>query len=498
LSEDIDEILEAFEEDDGTYTISEFAQPVAGVALKREQSVRMNPDRSTQSKAGRSISESEKFVAVFRDEKGRGVAVFIRAKDQSSAMETAKKIEAGISSRLPGGKLARLLGSGNQELWVSPEEMVAKTKREAEERGGKDDKDTKSSTPRNGDGGGITDLPAQKPLTKTGKAITVGAVAGAAASLGGRLISGRLRGFTALKNVFGENTQKFGLIDIFTRRIIGSKLNVPQSAQGTQELKENIHYSPEGAVRHPDVKKLKARIDGLMQQYRTRIIDADRTLDSLIKARTKARRTSGGYRGGPEVRILLLKMVDDAISEVTASSNLAEQQFQAGPQDLKYDILHQVMKQATWLLGRVPEWEDIQDLYALGKLKLTDVDFERLTILKRSGIFEEVWDAIEEYHFQGSSNDLVREALDTVSVIRGFHKDIKGLESESRVLTSMHVKFPSLEHDNIEIDIDRLQQKMMEAENLILHMIGFALKQGWKDAAARIRSIAEPVFTGNL
>ena len=245
---------------------------------------------------------------------------------------------------------------------------------------------------------------------------------------------------------------------------------MPQSAQGTQELKENIHYSPEGAVRHPDVKKLKARIDGLMQQYRTRIIDADRTLDSLIKARTKARRTSGGYRGGPNVRILLLSMVDDAIAEVTANSNLAEQQFasidlnlltqddaelsadwfrallirlesqisahelgmkqgsmmltlaavikaagmrghdrivetakylrgqtafleeqqfQGGPQDLQYDILHRVMKQATWLLGRVPEWEDMQDLYALGKLKLTDVDWELLNILKRSNIFEE-------------------------------------------------------------------------------------------------------------
>jgi len=476
LEEDCDEILEAFEEDDGTYTISEFAQPVAGIALKREQSVRMNPDRSTQSKAGRSISESEKFVAVFRDEKGRGVAVFIRAKDQSAAMETAKKIESGISSRLPGGKLARLLGSGNQELWVSPEEMES-ARRPEQERQSKDgvDKDDGGGTPRPGGGGGITDTPEQKPLTQTGKAITVGAVAGAAASVGGKLIAGRLRGFTALKDVFEENTQKFGIFD-FLR-------GVPKSARGTQETKENIHRSPEGAARHPDVKKLKSRIDGLMQQYRTRIIDADRTLDALIKARTKARRTSGGYRGGPNVRILLLSMVDDAIAEVTASSNLAEQQFQGGPEDLQYDILHQVMKQATWLLGRVPEWEDMQDLYALGKLKLTDVDWELLNILKRSNIFEE--DA--EYHFQGDPEDLIQEAKDTVNIIKGFFEIItmnRRLLRDATDYSAMHTA------DSI---IIANQRKIRDATGLLHHMVNFASKQGWQDTVGTLKDMIETV-----
>jgi len=554
--EDIDEILEAFEEDDGTYTISEFATPTASPsATKADTSA-----KPTGGTAGGQIPESQKFVAVFRDEKGRGVAVFIRAKDQSSAMETAKKIEAGISSRLPGGKLARLLGSGNQELWVSPEEMES-ARRPEQERQSKGDVDKEpTTTPSTTTTTGTPETGGKWSRGQIAKRVTIGAALGAGVDVGMRLLQGRFKGFTALKNVFAENTQKFGLVDIFTRRIIGSKLNVPQSAQGTQELKENIHYSPEGAVRHPDVKKLKARIDGLMQQYRTRIIDADRTLDSLIKARTKARRTSGGYRGGPEVRILLLSMVDDAISEVTSSSNLAEQQFasidlnlltqddadlsadwfrallirlesqvsahelgmkqgtmmltlaavikaagmrgydrivetakylrgqtafleeqqfQAGPEDLQYDILHRVMKQATWLLGRVPEWEDIQDLYALGKLKLTDVDFELLTILKRSGIFEE--DA--EYHFQGDPEDLIQEANDTIDIIQML---LRTYESTKRQIESGTDLRPETLSDQ------RFKgQTVLDAIGLLKNMISFATKQGWGSTARRIEGLTQ-------
>ena len=220
-----------------------------------------------------------------------------------------------------------------------------------------------------------------------------------------------------------------------------------------------------------------------MQQYRTRIIDADRTLDALIKARTKARRTSGGYRGGPEVRILLLSMVDDAIAEVTASSNLAEQQFQGGPEDLQYDILHQVMKQATWLLGRVPEWEDMQDLYALGKLKLTDVDWELLNILKRSNIFEE--DA--EYHFQGDPEDLIQEAKDTVNIIKGFFEIItmnRRLLRDATDYSAMHTA------DSI---IIANQRKIRDATGLLHHMVNFASKQGWQDTVGTLKDMIETV-----
>jgi len=537
LEEDCDEVLEAFEEDDGTYTISEFAQPVAQVSgvsktMSRSQSVSMNPDRGTQSSTGRSIPDNEKFVAVYRDEKGRGVAVFVRAKDQSIAMAAAKKIEAGISSRLPGGKLAKLLGQGNQELWVSPEEMAAKAEQQKPREGRQEpeDKEPTTKTPS----ATTTKTDDKWSRGQVTKRAGIGAAMGLGIHAGVSLLQGRLRGFTALKDAFEENTQKFGLLDFIK--------GTPKSARGTQITRENIHYAPEGAARHPDVKKLKARIDGLMQQYRTRIIDADRTLDALIKARTKARRTSGGYRGGPNVRILLLSMVDDAIAEVTASSNLSElqyrelnpeaildiasgmlnpndplpqgekmrllsellllahrngfdqilgqleeirdrialmseQQFQGGPKDLEYDILHKAMKQATWLLGRVPEWEDMQDLYALGKLKLTDIDWEMLNLLKRNNIFEE--DA--EYHFQGDPEDLIQEAEDTVDIIQML---LRTYESTKRQVESGTALRPETITDQ------RFKgHTILDAIGLLKNMVSFATKQGWSSTAMQIEGM---------
>lgn len=120
--EDNIELMELIDNELVPYQFAHVAQTSQGIGLKPGDTVRTNPDRATQSAVGRSIPENEKWVAIFRDERGRGVAVFIRAKSQQIALEAGRKLEATIASRLPGGKFVRLM-QNNQAVWESGTEQ---------------------------------------------------------------------------------------------------------------------------------------------------------------------------------------------------------------------------------------------------------------------------------------------------------------------------------------------------------------------------------------